>query len=53
VDQLSDPGILVMPAGPRGIQDLVSIHRKDGRDEKKSHFRCSFVPLIGLEGYPD
>jgi len=53
LDQLADPGILVMPAGPRGLQDLITIHRKDGRDERKSHFRCSFVPLIGLEGFPD
>ena len=53
LDQLADPGTLVMPAGPRPVQDLVTVHRKDGADEKKTHFRCSFVPLIGLEGYPD
>jgi len=53
LDQLGDPGILVMPTGPQGIQDLISIHRRDGRDERRNHFRCSFVPLIGLEGFPD
>jgi len=53
LDQLADPGVLVMPVGPRPLQELVTVHRKDGTDEKKSHFRCSFVPLIGLEGYPD
>ncbi|MEN8148343.1 MAG: protein-L-isoaspartate(D-aspartate) O-methyltransferase [Planctomycetota bacterium] len=51
--QLADPGILVMPAGGRGMQDLVSIRRKDGMDVRREHFRCSFVPLIGLEGFPD
>jgi protein-L-isoaspartate(D-aspartate) O-methyltransferase len=51
--QLADPGILVMPAGPRAMQDLVTVHRKGGTDEVQTHFRCSFVPLIGLEGYPD
>jgi protein-L-isoaspartate(D-aspartate) O-methyltransferase len=51
--QLHDPGILVIPVGPPGVQDLVSIHRKDGVDEERTHFKCSFVPLVGLEGYPD
>jgi protein-L-isoaspartate(D-aspartate) O-methyltransferase len=51
--QLADPGILVMPAGARGIQELLSIRRRDGEDVRHHHFRCSFVPLIGLEGFPD
>jgi protein-L-isoaspartate(D-aspartate) O-methyltransferase len=51
--QLADPGVLVIPVGPPGVQELVSIHRKDGRDEERIHFKCSFVPLVGLEGFPD
>lgn len=53
LEQLGDPGIMVLPEGRRGMQDLVTIRRKDGRDERKVHFRCAFVPLVGTEGFPD
>lgn len=53
LEQLADPGVLVMPTGPRGTQELISIHRRAGEDVRHHHFRCSFVPLIGLEGFPD
>ena len=50
--QLADPGILVLPMGGHDLQDLVSVVRKDGKDERKVHFKCTFVPLIGEEGFP-
>jgi protein-L-isoaspartate(D-aspartate) O-methyltransferase len=53
LDQLKDPGIMVMPVGQRGLQDLVTIRRLDGHDLSKVHFRCAFVPLVGMEGFPD
>jgi protein-L-isoaspartate(D-aspartate) O-methyltransferase len=48
--QLSDPGILVIPVGRAGAQDLTRVRRKDGRDETEVLFRCAFVPLVGVEG---
>ena len=51
LDQLRDPGVLVAPVGDAGMQDLVSVRRKGGRDDKKVHFRCTFVPLVGEEGF--
>ncbi len=52
VEQLADPGILAAPVGHRGSQDLVTVHRKDGEDRRQTHFKCSFVPLLGEEGFP-
>ncbi len=53
LDQLGDPGVLVAPVGSAGSQDLVSVRRSGGRDERTVHFRCAFVPLLGVEGFPD
>jgi protein-L-isoaspartate(D-aspartate) O-methyltransferase len=53
LSQLGDPGVLVAPVGASRIQDLVSVRRKDGRDRRTVHFRCAFVPLVGVEGFPD
>ncbi|MFN2166264.1 MAG: protein-L-isoaspartate(D-aspartate) O-methyltransferase [Anaerolineae bacterium] len=47
VDQLADGGRLVVPIGPRGMQDLILV-RKAGDDltqEKRSP--VAFVPMIG------
>ncbi len=49
--QLGDPGTLVIPVGGRLTQDLVTIRREGGRDRRTDHLRCSFVPLVGEEGY--
>ena len=51
--QLADPGILVLPEGDRGIQELVSIRRSGGRMERRGHFSCVFVPLLGAEGFSE
>jgi len=51
--QLGDPGVMVLPEGEKGMQELVTIRRKDGRDEREVHFQCAFVPLVGTEGFPD
>ncbi len=53
VAQLGDPGVLAAPIGSRGSQDLVTISRSEDGDVTTTHFRCSFVPLIGVEGFPD
>lgn len=53
VDQLADPGVLAAPVGSRGSQELVTVRRESGRDVTTAHFKCSFVPLLGVEGFPD
>jgi protein-L-isoaspartate(D-aspartate) O-methyltransferase len=53
IAELADPGVLVVPVGTRGTQNLVSVHLENGRERTEVHFRCSFVPLLGVEGFPD
>jgi protein-L-isoaspartate(D-aspartate) O-methyltransferase len=53
VRQLADPGILAAPIGSRGSQDLVTVERRAGKTVTRTHFKCSFVPLLGAEGFPD
>lgn len=51
IDQLNDPGRLVIPAGARR-QQRITLLDKEGEvisKEKKSY--CSFLPLIGEEGW--
>ncbi len=51
LDQLADPGILVIPVGPAAVQQLLIIERRDGRIAKRTAGGCSFVPLLGREGW--
>ncbi len=53
IRQLADPGVLAAPIGSRGSQELVTVTRNEGRDVSRTHFKCTFVPLIGVEGFPD
>jgi len=49
--QLAVGGRMVCPVGPREVQDLVRVVRTpDGLRQERS-IRCSFVPLIGDEGW--
>jgi len=53
VDQLADPGIMVMPLGAsRGTQELVRVVRQNGsvRLENPGH-RVAFVDLVGSHGW--
>ncbi len=50
INQLKDPGRLVIPAGGRRQQRIVLVVKEEEiRKEKKSY--CSFLPLIGDEGW--
>lgn len=51
IEQLRDPGRLVIPAGARRQQRLVLLIKEKGeiRENKKAY--CSFLPLIGEEGW--
>jgi protein-L-isoaspartate(D-aspartate) O-methyltransferase len=49
--QLGDPGILVIPVGERGDQELRVVTKRDGRIYSRVATLCRFVPLRGNEGW--
>lgn len=53
INQLNDPGILVIPQGDRQQQSLVVIRKENESITQTEHGLCSFVPLIGEDGWDD
>jgi protein-L-isoaspartate(D-aspartate) O-methyltransferase len=51
IDQLKDPGTLVIPVGAREDQDLRVIRKKHGKLETSYSSACRFVPLLGRQGW--
>lgn len=51
LDQLKDPGILVIPAGSSWEQELRVITKRQGLIESRTAARCRFVPLRGSAGW--
>lgn len=53
MDQLADGGVLILPLGTLGSQQMTIIRRNGGRfkHEQSGHF--AFVPLLGREGWPE
>lgn len=51
LEQLADPGILIIPVGDRGVQDLRLITKKDGEITEKTIELVRFVNLIGDHGW--
>jgi protein-L-isoaspartate(D-aspartate) O-methyltransferase len=51
LDQLNDPGCLVIPVGARSDQELRVIRKRNGRMESSTAVACRFVPLRGVEGW--
>jgi protein-L-isoaspartate(D-aspartate) O-methyltransferase len=51
LDQLTDPGILVIPVGSRADQELRVAAKRDGRIDWRIATLCRFVPLRGGEGW--
>jgi protein-L-isoaspartate(D-aspartate) O-methyltransferase len=51
LEQLRDPGVLVIPVGGWDDQELRVLTRSDGRDEYRVPTLCRFVPLVGGEGW--
>lgn len=53
LDQLSPGGRMIIPVGPEGLQELLFIKKDETGKvaEKRNICDCSFVPLIGEEGY--
>lgn len=50
-DQLADGGLMLIPVGDRGYQNLVRVERKGKNLIKTNEGGCVFVPLIGEHGY--
>ncbi len=53
LEQLDDPGRLVIPVGSMEDQKLLVISRSGGRVERRVSTMCRFVPLRGGEGWED
>lgn len=49
--QLKIGGKLVIPAGQRSYQELILVERNENGYEETRHGGCTFVPLIGKEGW--
>lgn len=46
-------GVLVIPVGERGYQELIRVVRKGNRSTRENLGGCRFVPLVGKEGWPE
>lgn len=51
VEQLSDPGVMVVPVGSQGLQHLTVVHKEGGGTTTRDAGGCVFVPLVGREGW--
>ena len=51
LEQLADPGILVIPVGDRAVQDLRLVTKKDGKIKEKTIELVRFVNLVGDHGW--
>ncbi len=51
LDQLADPGILVIPVGDRGMQNLQMVTKNEGTITEKTIEYVRFVNLIGSHGW--
>ncbi|HIC95785.1 TPA: protein-L-isoaspartate(D-aspartate) O-methyltransferase [Candidatus Bipolaricaulota bacterium] len=49
--QLADPGRLVIPVGDRHLQEVVLLQKAEGEIFRERLVPCSFLPLIGEEGW--
>jgi len=51
IEQLADGGRLIIPVGPRGLQDLVLVRRIGEDTVKEKRAPVAFVPMIGEHGW--
>ena len=51
--QLADGGRLVIPVGPRRLQELILVVRSGDAFERHGCGGCVFVPLVGKSGYSE
>lgn len=53
MSQLIDGGMAVLPVGPGQQQALIRVTRNGSELEQDELCLCRFVPLIGVEGWPE
>jgi len=53
IDQLKDPGTLVIPVGNREDQELQVVRKEHGTVTTRKVSGCRFVPLIGEAGWSE
>ncbi len=50
-EQLGDPGIMAVPVGSQGLQQLRIVVKNQGKVSVRDAGGCVFVPLVGREGW--
>ncbi len=53
VDQLDDPGLMLIPVGLRRAQELVRVIKQDGKVRSESMNSVRFVDLVGAHGWEE
>ena len=53
VEQLREGGRMIIPVGPTWDQQLVLLHKKDGKLERREVLPVRFVPMTGQSQRPD
>jgi protein-L-isoaspartate(D-aspartate) O-methyltransferase len=51
-DQLTEGGVLVIPVGDAGGQELQAFHKVAGKLQSQWLSGCRFVPLVGAQDKP-
>ena len=51
VEQLKDPGLMLIPVGNRFLQELIEVRKEKSKVTERNHGGCVFVPLIGEDGW--
>ena len=51
LDQLGEDGRLVLPVGGRRLQQLILLEQRGGDSRKHKLCDCSFLPLVGEQGW--
>lgn len=51
LEQLTDPGVMVIPVGDRYVQDLTVVHKEGGEMRKSIIESVRFVDLVGTHGW--
>ena len=53
IEQLAEKGRLVIPVGSEYFQTLNLVTKQRGRIFRKEFFECTFVPLLGKQGWKE
>jgi len=53
MEQLADPGRLIMPVGSQSFQDLILVEKQGGAVSRRMVESVRFVNLVGAHGWPN